>query len=356
LAKPRVLLACDWFLKYTAPLAPELKKLDVEVAVLCTGRVDEFADLAERSLALEQVRAARIPVIELDPSLRKLRAQVQAVKCWQRVTRWQPDIVFAHENREPRLLMMTSAWPTVLNVHDPVAHPGEPTPPWYRRQVNAAWARRAAVITVHGEALRTEFLRQVPDAQVVTWPLGLLPHLAPDAIPRSPSVLFFGRLHEYKGIDVLLAAMKPVWRARPDVRLIIAGGGPLESLIPTDPRVTAHLGYVREADIDALFARATLLVLPYRQASQSGAGGLALQRGIPVIATSVGALPELVGDPASLVAPNDPDALAEAILGGLNHDLSWRQGLLKDADRRMSWRAAAARLLDILTAAGMARP
>jgi glycosyltransferase involved in cell wall biosynthesis len=346
----RVLLVCDWFLKDTAHLAPELKKLGAEVALLCTRRAEEFADFDERARALDPVRAADIPVIELDPSMRKLAPQLQALMSSRRVARWRPDVVFAHDNRDPRLLLMTRAWPTVINVHDPVPHPGEKAPTWYRRPVSAAWTRRATVVTVHGEALKEELLRRMPAMRVATVPLGIVPHAEPNPLPLSPAVLFFGRLHEYKGIDILLAAMPLVWKARPDVRLIIAGGGPLESLIPTDPRVTARLGYIPEADIDGVFSQATLLVLPYRQASQSGPGGRALERGIPVIATSVGALPELVRDPEALVPPNDPNALARAIIGKLDHDDRTRQNLLDDAERRMSWRASAARLLDIFAA------
>ena len=169
-------------------------------------------------------------------------------------------------------------------------------------------------------------------------------------------MLFFGRLYEYKGLDVLLDAMRSVWDVRPDVRLIVAGGGPLEGMIPPDPRVTGILGYLPEARVDAVFASATVLVLPYRQASQSGPGGQALERGIPVVATTVGALPELVSDPTALVAPNDPEALARAILAHLDHDLAWRTRLLRDATTRMSSRVSAAVLLEILASARTPAP
>ena len=42
-------------------------------------------------------------------------------------------------------------------------------------------------------------------------------------LPERPSILFFGRISHYKGVDVLLDAMEAVWRAVPEATLTIAG-------------------------------------------------------------------------------------------------------------------------------------
>jgi glycosyltransferase involved in cell wall biosynthesis len=81
-----------------------------------------------------------------------------------------------------------------------------------------------------------------------------------------------------------------------------------------DPRVTLRDEHVPEDAVAGLFAATTCVVLPYRQASQSGIGSEAKQYGRAVIATTVGGLPDLITpDYGRLVPPEDPPALAEAI-------------------------------------------
>jgi glycosyltransferase involved in cell wall biosynthesis len=73
--------------------------------------------------------------------------------------------------------------------------------------------------------------------------------------------------------------------------------------------------YISEATVSELFADATCIVLPYRQATQSGVGAEARRHGRAIVATTVGGLPELVTpDSGRLVPSDDPAALAEAIL------------------------------------------
>jgi glycosyltransferase involved in cell wall biosynthesis len=76
-----------------------------------------------------------------------------------------------------------------------------------------------------------------------------------------------------------------------------------------------RFAYVPFSDVPRYFAAADVLVLPYRHVSQSGVLYLALSLGLPVVATRVGALPEVIRDGESglLVAPESPGALAGAI-------------------------------------------
>ena len=131
--------------------------------------------------------------------------------------------------------------------------------------------------------------------------------------------------------------MELVWQRRADVRLVVAGQGPEAALLRDDPRIDTRLGYLPEDALDEEFARCSLVVLPYVQASQSGVGLLALARGIPALVTRVGSLPDLALDSSFVVPPRDPAGLAEAILRHLDHDERLRAAVLAHARKTFAW-------------------
>jgi len=145
------------------------------------------------------------------------------------------------------------------------------------------------------------------------------------SLPAEGDVLlFFGFVRRYKGLDVLIEAMPRVRAAR-DVTLVVAGEF-YEPIAPLVARIEElRLGesvrvldrYVPDEEVGDLVAAADAVVLPYRSATQSGVVLVAYAGGCPVISTAVGGLPEVVeeGVTGHLVPPEDPVALADAILG-----------------------------------------
>jgi glycosyltransferase involved in cell wall biosynthesis len=139
-------------------------------------------------------------------------------------------------------------------------------------------------------------------------------------VPPETRLLFFGIVRPYKGLDVLLRALA---RAPQHVTLTVAGEfwggtGQTEKLIAElglQGRVTLQPGYVPASRIPALFAAADALVLPYREATASQNVVLAFSYGVPVIATTAGALAEAVRDGVDglTCAPGDVDDLAHAL-------------------------------------------
>jgi glycosyltransferase involved in cell wall biosynthesis len=133
-------------------------------------------------------------------------------------------------------------------------------------------------------------------------------------------LLFFGIVRPYKGLDVLLRALA---QAPEHVTLTVAGEfwggtGETEKLIAglgVQDRVTLRPGYVLADQIPALFEAADALVLPYREATASQNVALAFSYGVPVIATTAGALAEAVRDGVDglTCAPGDVDDLARAL-------------------------------------------
>jgi len=134
------------------------------------------------------------------------------------------------------------------------------------------------------------------------------------------NLLFFGIVRPYKGLDVLLRALA---QAPEHVTLTVAGEfwggtGETEKLIAAlglQNRVTLRPGYLPADQIPALFEAADALVLPYREATASQNVVLAFSYGVPVIATTAGALAEAVRDGVDglTCAPGDVDDLARAL-------------------------------------------
>jgi glycosyltransferase involved in cell wall biosynthesis len=133
---------------------------------------------------------------------------------------------------------------------------------------------------------------------------------------EGPVILFFGLLRPYKGLDTLLRAFGELQGAE----LWIVGNprmdlAPLHRLATEAPgRVRFVTRFVEDAEVPAIFRRADLVVLPYRDAEQSGVLYTGLAFGKPLVLSSVGGFPEVAATGAArLVPPEEPDALAEAL-------------------------------------------
>ena len=206
--------------------------------------------------------------------------------------------------------------PLAITAHDVL--PREPRGPGHEAAQRRLYDRVDAVV-VHSEHGRRRLVGDlgVAEAKVEVIPHGAFTHLtelAPAPLPLPdpgvPVVLFFGLLRPYKGLDVLLDA----WRGVTDAELWIVGNarmdvGPLQANAP--PGVRWLTRFVSDAEAAALFRRADVAVLPYRQIDQSGVLFTALAFATPMILSAVGGFPEV--EPAVHVPPGDPAALHHAL-------------------------------------------
>jgi glycosyltransferase involved in cell wall biosynthesis len=122
--------------------------------------------------------------------------------------------------------------------------------------------------------------------------------------------LVASRLAPEKGVDVAIDACE-----RAGIELVVAGEGPADAVLRERARSARvrFLGRVSEAELVRLRAGAAIALVPSRSAETFGlAAAEAMAAGVPVAASAVGALSELV-DPAGLVEPGDARALAAAI-------------------------------------------
>ncbi|HEY7255622.1 MAG TPA: glycosyltransferase family 4 protein [Solirubrobacterales bacterium] len=314
-----VLLVCDALLKYTAALARGLADAGARVKLLSRDHGLEFG--GDPDAMREYVGATlgdRVEHLILPGRVRHHAHWGRTLELRREISALAPDVIHYQESivNDPRLLI--AAPPRrrrfAFTIHDPVSRFVHREPLWQRR-TKRMMIRRAGLIFTHAEALRLQLIHeQGVRAPVAVVPHGIsLPQIRP--LPETPTILAFGRIQPYKGLDVLFDAMPAVWEGLPECRLLVAGQGRLaEHPVLSDPRVEVRNDYLPESAVPDLFAAATCVALPYRQASQSGVGSLAKEHGRAMVASDVGGLRELVGDAGIMVPPADPPALAAALL------------------------------------------
>ena len=141
---------------------------------------------------------------------------------------------------------------------------------------------------------------------------------------RGVHLLCVGRLVPNKGVQYLLEALLQVRQVQPDVILTVAGDGAHR---PELERLCASLGLTAtvrfigaqsRSALSDLYAKADLMVVPSLSEIFPYVALEAAATGIPVVATSVGGVPEILGDGALLVPPMDAAALAHGILAALS--------------------------------------
>ncbi|MGW0815340.1 glycosyltransferase family 4 protein [Streptomyces viridiviolaceus] len=151
-----------------------------------------------------------------------------------------------------------------------------------------------------------------------------------------PLLIAVGSLERHRGYDVLLAAARAWRRLDPVPLVVVAGEGSLRADLQRrieDERLPVVL-VGRRDDVTDLLAAADLALLPSRRESRSVLAQEALHARVPLVASDVGGIPELVGDAAELVPPGDPEALADAVVRLL--DDPERRELLKDRGVRQA--------------------
>lgn len=330
----RIALLSLHFSEYACRLAAALTS-DHEVLLLVSDRNASEELTADELARFAALPGLRLEVIQHTRSPLKMIANVRAIVA--AVDDFRPDVLHLQEDTKDYLVaavtVLRRRYPFVMTVHDPAPHSGEDA-----RQINFSrhsvyrwWLRRLPdqVIT-HGAQLNAEMLRLAPRLRGRLTATAIGPYGPAAAPPPAPdgSLLFFGRINEYKGLSYFLDAVLLLRARGLDVRGVIAGRG--SDLARNRPVILAnscfelHDEFIARDKVGQLFSQARLLVMPYLDATQSGVAAMALGFGRPVVATNVGAIPEMVlhGRTGLIVPPRDVGALADAI-----------EGLLRDPAR-----------------------
>jgi glycosyltransferase involved in cell wall biosynthesis len=243
----------------------------------------------------------------------------------------------------PLTLRIPPLSPSVVTLHD-VQHLDLPRM-FPRSELlfrKIAWhrsVRGADRVIVMSEFVRERAVARLglDPARIRVVPLGL-DHsvLKPGAAEREPFLLYPARRWPHKNHERLFAAFALVRRERPELRLVLTGGGDF----PVVPEAVEVRGQVPASELVDLLQRASAVVFPSLYEGFGLPPLEAMACGCPVASSNAGALPETVGVAARLFDPNDTRAMADAVLAVLREPEEWRQlGLERAA--QFSWNATA---------------
>ena len=298
--------------------------LDVRMLIAATDEAYRFSDaLQARDIPLRMVPAGP----HLNPAL--------ATALAREIRSFRPDIVhthLVHADIHGQLAMAAGRAVRVSSVHS--------TDAFYRRQPFRTGARlaghRAGAVIAISDHVRAflEDLRLVPAdrVRVVHYGIDVSGWRLDESERRRAreqlglrsaevAVGMAARLIPGKGHSLLLEAVAEARRAHPQLRLLVAGRGPLRVELEREaeriaPGAVAFFGFVE--DVKAFINACDVLAFPTQPALGEGFGLAALEAmasGRPVVATDVASLPELVsdGETGFLVAPRSVEALAAAL-------------------------------------------
>jgi glycosyltransferase involved in cell wall biosynthesis len=219
-------------------------------------------------------------------------------------------------------------------------------------------------VIVHTEAAVERALKQgVSESRLIRIPHGLLSKPSQTIHKEEPpfDLLMFGKIRPYKGLDILVGALERMSVETKKLVRVRVIGRPYFDLAPLIDRVKSagfteasfevRPEFIEEREIQAIFASASAVIMPYRSVDASGILSLAIANGVPVIGSRIDGLCEAVedGSEAILIPPEDPAALAVAIENFVSDSKlrrRLRDGMIAKQAGMPTWEQIAALTLD----------
>jgi len=232
-----------------------------------------------------------------------------------------------------------------------------------------------SVVIVHNIVSRDELINQcgVKQALVRVVPHGSYLGLIPAAMEKYRAreslglpqdeyiILFFGQIKAVKGLDLLIEAFARARAQTKPMRLVIAGKvwkdnfAHYQDLIEhysIGDAISLHIRYIPDDEIAAYYGAADIVVLPYRKIYQSGVLLMAMSYGIPILASDLQGMSEVVSDGENgfLFRSGDVAHLAERLIAVLEDEESRIRVVLQahaDMESQFSWDTIGGQLASI---------
>ncbi len=290
---------------------------------------------------------------------------------WRRtgraILRWKPDMVvfsywnsyFVPSHAPVARMLRRHGVKTVTVVHNAIPH----EPKFFDKPLARRFFRLNDVLVSMCDAVTADIRSLCPDARIVQRPHPVYDHFGQKQDkaeaqrqlgldPALRTLLFFGLIRDYKGLDLLLDAMPLLG---PGYQLVVAG----ESYGSFDKyqaqieasgcagRIHVFNRYIDDEQVPGFFSAADVCVLPYRSATQSGITAIALHFEVPVVATPVGGLAESVERPGigRMTEEISPRGIAAAISDLYAEGLETFVENIRTVKREMTWPAFAKEIL-----------
>lgn len=275
-----------------------------------------------------------------------------------------PDIIYVDEFslRFALLIPNISYFPIVLSIHDAEPHEGEKD--W--RTSLSRWLsfKHIKHYIFHSDYSKEIFIKKrgLSDELCTNVRFGIF-DLFQNWVgnykkEEERNILFIGRISRYKGIEILFKSAEIISALISDCQFTIAGKCVPGYTLPERPKLLNGCSfniiekYLSISELADLIQRATFIVCPYSNATQSGVVLTAYAFNKPVVATNVGGLPEYVWQDQSglLIPPNDPGKLADAIIFLLRNKHvrdDMKMFIQSELHKKLCWDESAKKLTEI---------
>lgn len=290
---------------------------------------------------------------------------------WRRtgraILRWKPEMVvfsfwnsyFVPSHAPVARMLRRHGVKTVTVVHNAIPH----EPKFFDKPLARRFFRLNDLLVSMCDAVTDDIRSLCPDARILQRPHPVYDHFgakmdkraAQAALGVDPSLrtlLFFGLIRDYKGLDLLIDAMPLLGSG---YQLVVAGESygsfeKYEKQIAASgcaDRIHVFNRYIDDEEVPRFFSAADLCVLPYKSATQSGITAIALHFDVPMVATPVGGLAESIERPGlGLMAREaSAQAIAEAIRRFFDGTPDAFVNNIREVKRTQTWSAFADAIL-----------
>jgi glycosyltransferase involved in cell wall biosynthesis len=244
----------------------------------------------------------------------------------------EPDIVHLDtiSSRSVALIPYLRNTKVFVTVHDPVAHSGEQS--WKDKPLQLVFSSVINGLFFYSKFASDQFQKYYPKIAAPKYlisfqPFSFIKHYAiKEKKEEGTTILFFGRISTYKGVDLLLEALPIVIEKYPDAKFVIAGkvyNYEIKEELVNKYKNNLQLitDYISVEDLAQLIDSAKFIVCPYRDATQSGVLMTSFAFGKMVIASNVGAFPEYIIDNVNgMLAEPNTNSIANKIIAALYHE------------------------------------